>query len=827
MARLNPGWCTVLVLCVTASVPGQKTSIRVDAGQPGRPVSRYLTGACIEDVNHEVYGGIYSQMIFGESFQEPPPAPPVKGFRPTDGEWRVGDGEVHGGGGPGPKLVGSVEPFTSGEAGVDVYLPGAAGGNAGLIVRVDGAGAGADNFDGYEVSIDVARKLVSVGRHRHDFRLLKEAACEVAADRWIALSVKLTERTIEVFVDGKRVVEVEDDRPLGPGTVGLRQWQRPARYRNLWVKTGNRRVDLPFEASPSSPVKISGMWGPVVAGDAVLKAAVETDRPFAGAQSQRVTFARGTGEVGVENQGLNRWGMAFAEAKPYEGYVWLRAEKAVEVFASLESRDGSRTYARAPLAVTGDEWRRYAFELTPDAPDPGGRFALRLGSPGSVVIGHAFLQPGAWGRFKGLPVRRDVVEGLIDQGVTALRYGGLMANAPEYRWKNMIGPRDRRPPYRGFWYPHSSNGWGIIDFLNLCEAAGFLGIPNFNMDESPQDMADFVEYVNGSSDTGWGRRRAADGHPAPYGLRHIQLGNEEKVDEAYFAKFEPLAEAIWAKDPQVILVVGDFQYDRPITDPMRVEGAASKITTLAAHKKILDLARQNGREVWFDAHMWTDGPEPSPSARALQGYIDAIERLADGAKHRVVVFEFNANNHEHRRALANAEAIGGIIRDGRVPVALSANCLQPDKQNDNGWDQGLLFLNPSKVWLQPPGYVTQMVARNYQPRVVEARVESADPDGKLSVTATRSEDGKQLVLQVVNAGAEPRPSRIDLVGFTPSKPLATVEELAGPLEAVNTADEPERITPRRAEWRHDIKSGGGGGATYVFPPHSFTVIRLD
>src|SRR5436853_5052244 len=112
----------------------------------------------------------------------------------------------------------------------------------------------------------------------------------------------------------------------------------------------------------------------------------------------------------------------------------------------------------------------------------------------------------------------------------------------------MVGPRDLRQPYRGTWYPYSSNGWGIIDFLDLCEAAGFAGIPDFNIDETPQDMADFVEYVNGSLESEWGKRRAADGHVAPYRLRYLELGNEERVDQIYFGKFKALAEAIWAKD---------------------------------------------------------------------------------------------------------------------------------------------------------------------------------------------------------------------------------------------------------------------------------------
>jgi hypothetical protein len=823
------GWGVLLAALAEPRAGAQDVSIRIDARQPGRPVSRFLTGACIEDVNHEIYGGLYSQMIFGESFQEPPVGSPASGFVAFGGDWRPVGGELLGGSGDGPKLVASaVAPFADGEAGVEVYLPaadGAGGGgvhNAGLIVRVSRPGVGADQFDGYEVALDAGRKVVCLGRHRHDYALLQDTPCDIPTDRWLALAVKLTGGTIEVSVDGKRVVRFEDPRPLGAGTVGLRQWRRTAQYRNFWVKTNGRRVELPFEAPPGEPVAVSGMWGPVATGGAVLAAAVETDRPFVGAQSQRVTFAGGAGEVGIENQGLNRRGMAFAAGRPYEGYVWLRSEKPADVFASLESRDGSRTYARSRLATAGDGWRRYDFKLTPDAADVGGRFSLRLTSPGSVVVGHAFLQPGEWGRFKGLPVRRDVVEGLIDQGVTVLRYGGSMVNAPQYRWKQMVGPRDRRPPYRGHWYPQSSNGWGVIDFLDLCEAAGFLAIPDFNIDESPQDLADFVEYVNGPADSEWGRRRAAAGHPTPYNLRHMELGNEEKIDGAYGEKFERLAKAIWAKDPRVILVVGDFQYDRPVAGPARVEGAASGVTTLAGHKKILDLARRSGREVWFDVHLWTEGPGPSPSARALTSYVDAIERLADGARHRVVVFELNANNHDHRRALANADAIGAVIRDGRVPVALSANCLQPDGQNDNGWDQGLLFLNPSRVWLQPPGYVTRMFARNYQPRSIDAQVNGGD--GTLSVTAARSEDGRQVVLYAVNLGSKPSRGQVRIDGFTPSRPVAEVEELAGPLGARNTADDPGRITPRRADWRHGMTDAG---AAYVFPAYSFTVIRLD
>lgn len=798
-----------------------EASIKIRAGQTVGPISPYLTGACLEDVNHEVYGGLYSQMIFGESFQEPAPAVPPAGFRAFGGTWRVQDGELAADGGDGPKLVSDVPAFTTGEVGVEIRLADRRAGNAGLIVKVDRPGQGADNFDGYEVSLDAATGVLRLGRHRHNWELIRDTPCDVPVGVWIPLTVRLTGQTIEVSVNGQSVIAFDDgERALRAGTVGLRTWQRAAQYRNFWVRTGGVTKPLPFRQDASATFAVSGMWRAVQRGSAAGSAALETNRVFTGDQSQRLTFASGEGQVGIENQGLNRWGLHFVAGQPYEGYVWARADAPAELSVALESRDGAKTYATARLSVAGPDWQRLNFALTPNAADAAGRFTIALTRPGSVVVGHAFLQPGEWGRFRGLPVRKDVAEALIAQGITVLRYGGSMVNAPAYRWKKMIGPRDRRPPYRGTWYPHSSNGWGIPDFIEFCEAAGFLAIPAFNLDESPQDMADFVEYANGPATSVWGARRAADGHPEPYRLKHLELGNEERVDDNYWRKFQRLAAAIWAKDPEIVLVVGDFVYGAPIRDPFAFHGAASGITTLAAHQKILALARRAGREVWFDVHVGTEGPGKSGDLLALPSYVAAIRQLAAGARQRVVVFEFNAGNHQQRRALANAQAILAVERLG-LPVATSANCLQPAGQNDNGWDQGLLFLNPTQVWLQPPGYVTRMFARNYQPVLVETEVVGAD---NLDANAARSEDGRTLVLRVVNQAEHPQTASLHFANFTPRLPVASVEELAGPLDAVNTAAEPARLVPRQTQWRHGIEAGSG---RYTFAPHSFTIIRFN
>ncbi len=810
----------VLVLGLAAGALGEDARILVRADRPGPEVSRQMTGVCIEDVNHEIYGGIYSQMIFGESFQEGAVSS-VEGFATYGGSWSVEGDTIRAAAGDGPKLIAERPPLATGEVAVQVRFPDKRTGLAGLILKVSEPGVGADRFQGYEVSLDPSRQMLILGRHRQNWEPIREVPCEVPIDRWIKLVVRMSETGLNVRVDDRPVLEFEDkEHPLSAGSVGLRTWQREAMFRGLVIQGENLAFRTP---DPRGAGSVSGMWRRVRSGSARGALALDTERPFVGSQSQRITFEAGEGAIGVENRGLNRWGLSFVAEMPYEGYLWMQGGEPTEVHVAAENGDGTRTLAETVLTVRGPEWKRLDFTLTPTESNKAGRLAVTLRKPGSVVLGHAFLQPGAWGRFKGLPVRRDVAEGLIKQGVTVMRLGGLMANAQEYRWKNMIGPRDRRAPYKGFWYPQTSNGWGIFDFLDFCEAAGFMPVVDLNMDETPRDLADFIQYTNGPADSEWGGRRARDGHPAPYRLKCIELGNEEAVDEAYWVKFKPLAEAIWAQDPQVVLIVGDFEYKRPITDPDHFEGAP-RIKSLAAHKKILDLAKAHGREVWFDVHIWNHNPrEARGPIAALASFNDALAKLSPGASFRLCVLEENATNHGMRRAVAHGETVNSLMRMGdRVRIVCAANALQPDGQNDNGWDQGLLFLNPSQVWLQPPAYVTQMISRNAQPQVVETSVTS--PDGDLDVTATRSADGKTLVVQVANVAAEPRLGRFELEGFTPSKSTAQFEQLTEALDAANTAAEPTRIQPTRGQWHHDL---GHGGSRHVFPPHSFTILRFE
>jgi hypothetical protein len=628
---------------------------------------------------------------------------------------------------------------------------------------------------------------------------------------------------IEVLVNSTSVLTFDDADPhaLVDGAIGLRQFHRAVQYQNLQVETESQTTRIPFVRRAVQGEAVSRMWQAIRSGDAQAAYEFRENNPFVGTQSQHVAFIAGDGEVGISNAGLNRWGLYLQEGKPYEGEVFVRVDQPCDFWVGIENVDGSQVLDEQRLHADSSEWTKIDFTLTPEGTVRDGRFTLKLRKPGAVTFGFVFLQPGPWGRYKDLPVRRDVAEMLKRQGINVLRYGGSMVNNNEYRWQKMIGPRARRSPYDGHWYDYSTNGWGILDFMNFCEAAGFEYIPAFNMGETPQSLADFVAYATAGADTQWGRKRARDGHPQPYRLKYLQLGNEERVDLDYAERFKERATAIWQVDPHIQLVVGDFVYDDVIRDASRVTGAASRITTLDGQRRILEFAKAAGHEVWFDVHVWTEGPGRHPSLSGALSFIDALEKMETGAAFKVVIFEFNANNHQQRRAIGNALAIHAVERDGRVPMALSANCLQPAGQNDNGWDQGLLFLSPSQVWLQPPGYVTQMFSHEFCPRLVDCAVAG---DAPLDCNAKLSDDGRSLVCSVVNPSREAVSATIQIAGFMPARTVAVVTSLSAPLRAANTASAPQAVAPERRDWNYGALTDG---AKLEIAPHSVTTIVFE
>ena len=223
----------LLAFTATLKLPAQ-TVITVDASRIEGSVPELIYGAGAEDVNHEIYGGLYDQRIFGESFEEPAFSS-VSGFASYDNPWFVEDGvlklDTDGFG----KIVWQERSLNDASAEVDMRVDGASA-IAGFIVNVSGAADGADAFNGYEVSVNAAERRLVVGKHENNWQPVAEVPLTVSPEEWNRLRVDFDGGRLSVFLNGDRIYDYEDtSNPLEGGYVGLRSYGGSASFRNLQV----------------------------------------------------------------------------------------------------------------------------------------------------------------------------------------------------------------------------------------------------------------------------------------------------------------------------------------------------------------------------------------------------------------------------------------------------------------------------------------------------------------------------------------------------------------------------------------------------------------
>ena len=808
---------------------GQPTqaAITVDAGKVMNRISPYMFGSCIEDVNHEIYGGLYAQRIFGESFEEPPaPRSPLAGWTAYGGQWRVEGEALRASPDAGAKLVRDASSMRDGVIECDVRLGDDRDGNAALIVRVSDARTGPDNWTGYEISLNAHGKLLDLSRHHNDWHLLRSVPADVTPGTWHHVRVALAGPKLQVYLDGaaQPTLEYTDDAAaILAGRVGVRTWNTECAFRNLKISMpmpeGRIEDTLQQASGEQDNQAVSGMWDSLRTGSAASQYAWDAEQPYNSGHSQRIERGTGQGIVGVTNKGLNRWGIAVQSGQRFAGHLYLRQKNyAGRVTVALQSADGARTYARQALAPAGADWARRDFALRAQDTDAHARFALWLDRPGTVWVDQVTLAPTGSALYHNLPVRADIADALGGEGVTFLRYGGSMVNAPGYRWKKMVGPRDKRPQYAGWWYPHSTNGFGIEEFLQYCEAARITPAFAINIDETPEDAADMVEYLNGPATSAWGRRRAQGGHPKPYNVHYIEIGNEEAIDgnkawyARYLERFNLLYPAMHARDPNLQFVIAAWwRPDEPFCKQMVQE--------------------LSGKAGLWDVHVGGDDLREGENVDRLLTQMQMLfQSWSPGTNLKACIFEENGNRHDLQRAIGHAHILNVTQRHGDfVLMDCPANCLQPWRQNDNGWDQGQVFFTPGQVWGMPPYYAQQMASLNYLPLCVESHIEAdsgtsvgnQNASRDLDVTATRSEDGKTLVLHVVNVGSAAHSTTINLAHFGGVSSKAGIWTLSGALQAINSPEAPEQVRSVHSDYN---KAGERFGME--FAPYSYTVVRL-
>ena len=808
MKRLKKLILFLVLLALGLGTLAAQNPVTIDVATVENRINNTIYGACTEDVNHEIYGGLYDQKIFGESFEENYRNTTFNNFATYGGYWsQVSPTQVFVMANDGAKLLHNT-PFTDGSVEVEMKFNNPRE-SAALVVRTTNPQTGADNFNGYEIGLNALTHEIILGKHFHNWQPIGNTSTTFNPAEWTKLRVELSGARIRIYVNDAATPNVDytdTNLPLLSGKIGVRTWHSDVSFRNLRVKAGDNWENLTFDGTTTQ----SGMWDIFRESSATAQFSLDSVNAFNGKYAQKIVYTGGSGKAGVINGGLNRWGIAVQSGKTYPGRIYLRSQDFDwgKVYVALQSADGQSIYALQELKNIGTGWTKFPFALISNTTDNNARFAVWIENQGTVWLDQAVLESPASDRFHNLPFRADIGNAMVAQGLTFLRYGGSMVNAAEYRFKKMIGDPDLRPPYRGWWYPYSTNGFGIEEFLKFCEAAGFEAAFAINIEETAQDAADMVEYLNGDISTEWGAKRAENGHPAPYHVKYIEIGNEEVLPNGdvtaeythYIERFNDLYAAMKAKDPNLKFI--NSAWWRPESGNV---------------KRVFDAL--NGKADYWDYHPWTDGLNSGKTIETdLRQMQNLFKQWDANTTMKCAIFEENGNTHNLQRAIVHATVLNAVRRMGDfVLTSCAANALQPYLQNDNGWDQGQIFFTPSQVWGQPTFYAQQMAAANH----LSQRVKQTSRGLTLDVTATTDENKQTLVLHVVNTNPNTVTQSFVLQNFN-AEETAQITVLQGAPNDENTSGQPEKIVQQQSNI-----AVTDNGFTNAFPPYSYTIIRIE
>lgn len=548
--------------------------------------------------------------------------------------------------------------------------------------------------------------------------------------------------------------------------------------------------------------------------------------------------SEGTAHFGISNQGFR--GIGLHEGETYDFSAQIRLlDGAPRLNINLVGGDGTML-ALVSLTNFPSRWAKVAVELHPKAADPKARLDLIMEGKGTVDCDMISLFPRHTWKNRPGGLRADMVQMLADMKPGFMRFpGGCIVEGSQldrrYQWKNTILPVPDRKLLVNRWnyeFEHrptpdyyQSFGLGFYEFFQLCEDIGAQPLPilncgmacQFNTGElvpmtelQPyiQDALDLIEFANGPAGSVWGAKRAALGHPAPFNMKMMGVGNEQWGPQ-YLERYAAFAKVLKARHPEIMLVTDSGP--SPADD--RFNFLWPKLRDLRA-----DIVDEHcyDHPLWFFTnttrydHYDRNGPKVFMGEYAAQS-VD-------------VVSPKNRNNLEC--ALAEAAYLTGLERNADVvrmasyaPLFANADAWQ--------WTPDLIWVDSLRVYGTPSYYVQQLFSRNRGDTVlpVELRGQGAPPTPvqRLYASAARDNQSHEIILKVVNPGAGATPAQIVLAGLAKVGPAAKSTVLAGAnLSNVNSFDDPRKIAPVEAPFHPPASH-----FPWTFPPHSFTVLRLE
>ena len=545
--------------------------------------------------------------------------------------------------------------------------------------------------------------------------------------------------------------------------------------------------------------------------------------------SLRLTIDKATPDhpAGVANSGY--WGIPVQPHTAYRATLLARsdADFPTPLTVSIVSEDGKTVYASEKLAGLGPKWNRFQVTLKTHrvVPTTQTRFQLTLVQPGTVWLGLVSLFPPTWNnRPNGL--RKDLMQMLVDLKPKFLRFPGgnyLEGDTIDTRfeWKKTLGPIEQRHGHPCPWGYRSSDGLGLLEFLEWCEdmkaepvLAVYAGYSLRGMHVNPgselqpyvQEALEEIEYVTGDTSTTWGARRAKDGHPKPFKLTYVEIGNEDWFDRSgsYDARFAQFQDAIKARYPQ-LKTISTIANDQP--ERMRVHSRKPDMIDEHYYRSTDEFLRMSP-----DYASKYDRSVPEIFVGEWAAHEDARIKPWDAAARQ------QPPTPSMKAALGDAAFMAAMERNSDL---IKMQCYAPLLVNVNPggrqWRPDLIGYDALSSYGSPSYYAFQIFSRNLGDEILPV----ASTEMAVQGAATRDSKTGELFIKMVNPQDQAESLQLELKGIASLAPKATVITLTAAPEAINSIEQPRNVIPTTTTLEH-VKPV----LNYTLPAHSIVVLKL-
>jgi alpha-N-arabinofuranosidase len=540
-----------------------------------------------------------------------------------------------------------------------------------------------------------------------------------------------------------------------------------------------------------------------------------------------VTQASAGHAAGVANEGY--WGIPVRPNTRYRASFFAKAAAGFTgpVTVSIQSEDGKITYASGRVASLTSAWKQYETTLQTGnvAATAKARYVLTVDRPAKIWLSLVSLFPPTF-RNQANGFRPDLLQVLIDMKPKFLRFPGgnyLEGDqiADRFEWKKTLGPLTDRPGHQAPWGYRSTDGLGLYEFLLWCEDMGaepvlavYAGYslkgahvePGPELEPYVQDALDEIEYVSGPASSKWGALRAKAGHPAPFKLTYVEIGNEDWFDKSgsYDKRFAQFDAAIKKRYPQ-LQTISTVGFEHP--ENQRVKSVAPDVIDEHYYLPVEQFVKKaRGQYESYDRkgpkvfvgewgayetpfEPWnakSRGEAPTPNMRAALGdaaWMTQLEKNADI-----------------------------VIMHGYAPLLVNVS---PGARQ---WRPNLIGYDALRVYGSPSYHAIKLFSTHLGDEILKATATDTD----VLVSVTRDSRSGTIYAKLVNPGDVEAPVQIDVNGGRALAATATAITLAAATDATNSIDAPETVAPKTK-----TVTGVKSGFTYTVPAHGIVVLELS